>query len=556
MLRGFSNPGFIGNSPYLGKVIMIGDSQQAQNYAITSGGGSTAEPIHAAQIGPWNHLQARCNFPFDHRLENLRGSVPPYGDNFAVSGDDYNDIILVLRDALQRGGDILWMHNGTNDITAMTNAGYTNDEVIRHVLFADRVQIEQALSYGMTCWVDTIYPRNNDDGADFTANQNTCRLAINAARRLYEQEMKSVVTVFDFDPVLMDPATGKLYSALATDGVHLNSSGAEAASRVMQDRLSNFIGTQLIKRYFTPYYNVTNNPNGDLIINREFTGTTGVVSGTGNSGTAPTSWTATSTDGTSVTCAFSIEERANWNDDDANFVKFEMASTGAGVDNETKRIAPTSTITTGVSIGQWVQLEVEMIIDPVSSGSNILRSVYAELRDSGTSGPISRMFNVGYLDGAVKDYFPDGSYRYILRTVPFRVKTSSGLIVRLNADIDGTLTGARNVYFGQPMIRQLKFERQPLNFVQEFAPLTGTTINGYDGKNVTMLINPAATIAALTVVLPLFPNDGDRFTISTSQTITALTITGTTTSSPTTLPANQGAIFVYNKTTSSWFRVL
>lgn len=90
--------------------------------------------------------------------------------------------------------------------------------------------------------------------------------------------------------------------------------------------------------------------------------------------------------------------------------------------------------------------------------------------------------------------------------------------------------------------------------VQESAPTTGQTVTLTRARMVLGLINPAGTLAALTVVLPASSKDGDICTISTSQIITALTITGTIVGTLTTLALGGTATFIYSGTSSKWFR--
>lgn len=93
---------------------------------------------------------------------------------------------------------------------------------------------------------------------------------------------------------------------------------------------------------------------------------------------------------------------------------------------------------------------------------------------------------------------------------------------------------------------------------QRITPATGfsQTIS----NNVAMLIlKPAAALATGTITMPATPLDGQRVTIATSQTITALTlspnagqtINGTTT----TLPANTSVAFVYIATDTAWYKL-
>jgi lysophospholipase L1-like esterase len=535
---------------YGSKVVTIGDSIMQANVEITSGGGSTAEPSHGGMRGFLSQFQAALNFPLSWRFQNWDGSVVG-GSNFAVTGDAIVNVKGRLNSALKRDPDIVWVNLGTNDITSGLTAA--------SILDGYRWIVRRCMDRGVNVWFNTILPRNNDGALDFTSGQNTTRLTVNTALRKFENEYKGSVIVFDADPVMMDPTTGKAYSAMFSDGVHPNATGAEAfALKSLLPKLGSFYRVQSIPRSIPADYNGTTSPIGNLLTNSDFSGTGGAISGTAISGTAPDSWTGTRTDGTSATGVFSIESKADWDGVSRNFVKMLISAAGAGVDNETIRINPTSTITTNVVAGQWYVCEVECIVDEVASGSNILRSVYAELRDNGTSGPISRFFNVGYTTGAIKEYLPTGAKRYILRTMPINSRTASGLILRLNADVDGTLTGSRAVYWGKPIVRPIDFVAD--NYGQDpqyvVAAAAGTTfVRG--GQESVLILNPAGTIATHTVVMPPLPQNGDTVTITSSQAVTTLTLTSgkTVNGAATALTANVPVKYQFNATADRWFRV-
>ena len=92
-----------------------------------------------------------------------------------------------------------------------------------------------------------------------------------------------------------------------------------------------------------------------------------------------------------------------------------------------------------------------------------------------------------------------------------------------------------------------------LSAVQYSVPTTGGTVTAGSNTRV-MLLNPAGTLATLTVVLPASPVDGQDFIVSTSQILTALTITGTIVGTLTTLALGGFARFVYSADSSKWFR--
>jgi hypothetical protein len=88
---------------------------------------------------------------------------------------------------------------------------------------------------------------------------------------------------------------------------------------------------------------------------------------------------------------------------------------------------------------------------------------------------------------------------------------------------------------------------------QYAAPTAGATVTINAGVR-KVFIDPAGTLATLTVVLPASPVDGQECGISTSQILTALTITGTIVGTLTTLALGAFAEFTFSGTASKWFR--
>lgn len=89
-------------------------------------------------------------------------------------------------------------------------------------------------------------------------------------------------------------------------------------------------------------------------------------------------------------------------------------------------------------------------------------------------------------------------------------------------------------------------------------PVTGFALTIANGIQ-ALVLNPAGTLAAGTVTLPAAPIDGGTVIISTTQTITALTIspnTGQTVAdAPATLGIGGAVRFLYNATTATWYRI-
>lgn len=124
---------------------------------------------------------------------------------------------------------------------------------------------------------------------------------------------------------------------------------------------------------------------------------------------------------------------------------------------------------------------------------------------------------------------------------------------------DTNLSGGRN-----PQTAKYTFQQLGLGAMQYAAPLTGATVAVAAGTT-NLVLDPAGTIATLTLTLPAATalQDGQILRISSSQTVTALTVTpgsGTTVSNtPTAITISAtgpyGYEFVYRAANTKWYRV-
>lgn len=96
---------------------------------------------------------------------------------------------------------------------------------------------------------------------------------------------------------------------------------------------------------------------------------------------------------------------------------------------------------------------------------------------------------------------------------------------------------------------------------QYAAPLTGTTLTVLDNDvSVWLILTPAGTIAALTLLLPNAASVPDKteILINTTQTITSLLYSlngGSTVGAPTTLAANGFFRLRFDAVLKTWYRV-
>lgn len=91
------------------------------------------------------------------------------------------------------------------------------------------------------------------------------------------------------------------------------------------------------------------------------------------------------------------------------------------------------------------------------------------------------------------------------------------------------------------------------------APTTGFSYTFAAGTQV-LVMNPAGTLATGTITMPASPSDGMTVRFSSSQIITALTVSANTgqsiVSAVTTLAAGGGAAYIYRLANTTWYRTV
>lgn len=88
-----------------------------------------------------------------------------------------------------------------------------------------------------------------------------------------------------------------------------------------------------------------------------------------------------------------------------------------------------------------------------------------------------------------------------------------------------------------------------------YAPATGATITIPDDAEMVM-IDPGATIAALTLDMPTKPHDGQRVSVYFDNIVTTLTMGGGTLKAALTAATAAGfATWRYNAGDSTWYRI-
>lgn len=99
-------------------------------------------------------------------------------------------------------------------------------------------------------------------------------------------------------------------------------------------------------------------------------------------------------------------------------------------------------------------------------------------------------------------------------------------------------------------------EERLIPAIQYETPTTGATVTVSATGHIKLIIDPAGTLATLTVTLPGTPQNNDMVQLGSSQIVTALTMNGgTVVGALTTLAVGGFATYVYSSTAVKWFRV-
>lgn len=91
--------------------------------------------------------------------------------------------------------------------------------------------------------------------------------------------------------------------------------------------------------------------------------------------------------------------------------------------------------------------------------------------------------------------------------------------------------------------------------IQYSIPTVGQTVSVGSTGYIKLLLNPAGTLATLTVTFPSSPSDGDTVQMGCTQIVTALTMNGgTIVGALTTFAVGGSGTWVYSGTSTSWIK--
>lgn len=418
-----------------GKLIAIGDSLFSNGI-----GSSSPDSTFFHQRGDINWLQALAGYPFVHEAYYDGSDVQ--GHNVGVGSEETKDMLARIKTGvLDKNPDIVFIRAGTNDI----EAGRSAATIIRNLT----KMIDECRHKGAKVWIDTIFPRNDSDGNEFSSGEDAIRVAVNTWVLNVADNIPGVTAINSNR--LLDAGDGTLNTAYSYDGLHINSRGAYTiANGELLPKWRKYAGISRIPSYTPEDYNASTVPYGNILTNSAFTGSGGTAS-TGVSGTLPDSWRAEYTGGTDISSVASVVSQTDWNGETRNFIRHAISGSGGGVDGEMIRTRPTTTSITSVAAG-WYEAEVEVI---VSSGGteNFLRSLILEVRDQQGTDSYFRCFTLAYDNGSVKDEWPqpDSDLRLLLRAPKILVDSGgTGVTFYVLIACDCTIDGDVTVDIGKP----------------------------------------------------------------------------------------------------------
>ncbi len=466
-----------------GVAILMGDSLMGNGYGINA----TGNNIYFHQRGAFNWFQAMAGWPYAHVIQYYGNTIsaatntPPAGHNVGI-GSTYTRQMLARfrRDVLSKNPSLVVLGGGTNDVTE----GRTANEIARNKHMMAKLAVDQ----GASVWIETIPPRHNSDGKQFTAPQRAVATEVNRRTRDFAARTPGVILI-DLDLIVAD-VNGDLQLTLSDDGLHWNSRGGETVARLGYLPAWKASATyDKLRRDIPEAYNVTTAPYGNLLSNADFATGTGGTAGTGVTGSVPSGFQVTRS-GT-LTVAASVVSRTNFNGDTVNAVRLAITSPGGGADNgNVQFLTSPSTLTSGVSAFTWYRAEAEVVIPAGTLG--VLRSVYLEQQDTTGTATSQRMFSTRYsyendsvnVGTVVKDLLPNGDLRLILRTPDLFTDGTSGIIWRVRVEVDETVAGTRTVDIMEPVLHPLPFAAS-LDITTNYRPIYRVTLHAAANAGVT-----------------------------------------------------------------------
>jgi lysophospholipase L1-like esterase len=310
----------------------FGASFVAAGDSITENGGTLGSSL-ATLVG-------RGYWVWAAQLSDSR-ILPAHGVNAGITGNTSTQLVArYAADVTSKSPKVVFLLIGTNDITAGTAASV--------ILANIDTMIAANRAIGTITILGRILPRGSV-GVPMSAPQ----IAIwEAANNGITARAAADVKVWDAEPVIgnMDAAhTIKVGRTTAEDKLHPNTLGGYEIGTVVSPILNTVVasGDSLFQ---------TNNAAGNFVPNGFMTGTGGTLGGA--TGQVATGWTADISLGGGAALAVSKVARG---DGFGEWQQFALSGTFNG--NDTKATIYRQSVSTVISISQWVQGEMEIQVD-------------------------------------------------------------------------------------------------------------------------------------------------------------------------------------------------
>lgn len=369
---------------------------------------------------------------------------------YATSGYTTQQIITThLPTALAAELDIYIVHCGTNDITA-SNPAITAATTIANI----QNIVSQLLDTGAYVILTTILPRT---GTTATVRQKM-HAVNNAIIALAQTNPKIRLVHLHSYFVDSSNADGDPLSGLLYDGLHPGTIGAELMAELIWEQMYPIVKNVDIG-FYNPadVYDSSINTLGSLITNGNMNGTAGTVSGTGNSGTAPDSWTFVN--GTSsatrgdLTAVASVVAKAGSRV--GRMLQVVFAGTPTSI--YTYFFRPTASsgqITTGFSPGDTVYIEMMYEIDYGSTG---LAQVGVELAANNGSSTTFTARDFVYISTAnYNTYDGTKTYKGVAKSQPFVLPSdTTNIQPRISISFANGALSAATVRVGDIQLRKV-----------------------------------------------------------------------------------------------------
>lgn len=315
------------------------------------------------------------------------------------------------QDVLAYSPTLVQIQGGINDVNAIKTAPGTGTTVLAAMKVAMEEMIVAAIDAGIIPLVHTICPFNAAY-ANYTAEgQQVINLFNGWLRELAYFDTRKAFLV-DAYAICVDPtsATGDYTSGLSSDDVHPNAKACQLIGNEIASVLGNIYYTSRMWGVSLSDSYTTSSTNPNVVLNPLFLTTSGgTASGTGNSGTVASLYTATWTQAGAGTCVCSVAARSDGFGYDQVFT---MNPTTSGEQISILSNAMVSRVATG----DIMVLEGNLQMSALANISNILFCI------DWTANGITATQPCAMITGSASG--PASDLNWVLRTKPFALPAS------------------------------------------------------------------------------------------------------------------------------------